>query len=314
VLFEQAASRWGTVITGDVPDFPSSGIALPLPNCTAPDTIDDLHICGQIVEIDGVSGTLGRAGPTFYRDGSNFPVVGVMEFDAADVESLRNDNSFYEVILHEMGHVVGIGTIWRDNGVTGRSLACPYRGRNGNREYRALSGCTIRRLPTELTGGSGARCGHFDDGCFRDELMTSYKSAGTGLLSRLSIATLEDIGYTVNYAAADTYTVANMGRRCVCRRSKVRGRDLSIVKPIEILTNNTKSNVSGMKRKLSDKGLQHAIAHGKKFLLDARKRYNSKPTDTTPLGLKYVGSDFISVLYTDGANGIFSVIVTLDDN
>jgi hypothetical protein len=106
VLFEQAVSRWGTVITSDVPDFPSSGIELPLPDCTAPDTIDDLLICGQIAEIDGVNGILARAGPTTIRTAGGFPIVGQMEFDATDVELLRIYNTFGAVILHEMAHVL----------------------------------------------------------------------------------------------------------------------------------------------------------------------------------------------------------------
>jgi Leishmanolysin len=306
--FEQAANRWMSIVKGDLKDMPSSGLDKPLPDCEIPATIDDLHICGEITEIDGVNGVLGQAGPTYWRNPGFFPYLGTMQFDSADVVQLINDNKFSTVILHEMGHVIGIGTVWKDTGVTGRSPLCPYRGSRGNREYRALSGCIGRRLPTELTGGRGTRCDHFDDKCFQGELMTGYISE-VNILSRLTIATLEDIGYTVSYDEAEPYTSANMGRRCVCRRSKV--RNLSIVKPIEISANNTNSNVSGMKRMLSDEGLKHAIAHGKKYLLAKRKQYS--PTGT-PSGLKYVGSDLISVIYKDGDNGIFSVIVTLDDN
>lgn len=35
-----------------------------------------------------------------------------MFFDIADVSSLLQDDSFYHVVLHEMAHVFGFGTIW----------------------------------------------------------------------------------------------------------------------------------------------------------------------------------------------------------
>jgi Leishmanolysin len=313
-IFREASNRWSDVVIGDVPDISSYGLRKPIPDCTLPAIIDDLHICGEITEIDGPGQVLGQAGPTYFRRGSYLPVLGLMQFDSADVDSLINGNTFSAVILHEMGHVLGIGTVWKRNRVTTKGLFCQYRGINGNREYRALSGCA-RILPVETDGAYGTRCGHFDESCFQDELMTGYVNGATSLpLSRLTVATLEDIGYTVNYAEADPYTVADMNRNCVCKNSKkIRNRDLSIVKPIEILTNKTNSSMSGTKRMLSNEGLQHAIAHGKKYLLAARKRYHSNPAGTLS-GLTSVGSDFISVIYKDGENGIFSVIVTLDDN
>ena len=34
---------------------------------------------------------------------------GEMTFDLYDVENMERSGSFYEVILHEMGHVIGVG-------------------------------------------------------------------------------------------------------------------------------------------------------------------------------------------------------------
>lgn len=41
-------------------------------------------------------------------------------------------------------------------------------------------------------------------------------------LSVLTIAALEDIGYAVNYAAADAYTSDNLNAACTCRRREAR--------------------------------------------------------------------------------------------
>jgi ribosome modulation factor len=173
--FERAARRWKEIIVGDVPARTSTGLSLPFAGCSAPSVIDDLFICGKIDIIDGVGKILGYAGPTWLRGDTSIPFIGQMVFDSADVAGMRSANTFYPIILHEMGHVIGIGTIWERTGVTGTSANnCPYLGVNGNREYREISGCTSRSLPTELGGDAGTRCGHIEETCFKDELMTGY--------------------------------------------------------------------------------------------------------------------------------------------
>jgi Leishmanolysin len=318
--FQNAANRWKQIVVGDVPNINSAGLSLPFTGCTAPATIDDLLICGKIGPIDGVSNVLGYAGPTWVRSSSKIPLMGQMVFDSADVEGMRQRNTLYPVILHEMGHVMGIGTMWEGIGVTGTSAEnCPYRGVNGNREYSTVSGCTGRALPTELDGGDGTRCGHFDEECFKDELMTGY-ATGTMPISRLTVATLQDIGYTVSYAAADPFTVANLNPTCVCNARNLRDRQLlKIVKPID--TTGMPSS-SSRKRKLSNSGFQKAREFGKKILVRGRKRFHKDNESSTMSAAAavakqkkeiYVGGDFITVIYNDGANGIFGVVVTMAD-
>ena len=40
-----------------------------------------------------------------------------MSFDTADLASMEADGTLVDVITHEMGHVIGIGTIWEDKGL-----------------------------------------------------------------------------------------------------------------------------------------------------------------------------------------------------
>jgi trimeric autotransporter adhesin len=172
--FQNAAKRWKQLVVGDVADVQSSGYEMPLSGCTAPNVINDLLICGEVAPIDGEYNVLGYAGPYWLR-GNNIPCIGQMAFDLDDVERMKEENTYYPVILHEMGHVMGIGSIWEGTGITGSSRKnCPYRGANGNREYQAISGCTSRTLPTEQDGGGSTRCGHFSEDCFKDEVMTGY--------------------------------------------------------------------------------------------------------------------------------------------
>ncbi len=49
---------------------------------------------------------------------------------------------------------------------------------------------------------------HWKETTFRTELMTAYLNSGSNPLSAMSIRSFEDLDYTVNTAAADSYTIA----------------------------------------------------------------------------------------------------------
>jgi Ca2+-binding RTX toxin-like protein len=198
--FTQAAARWSQIITADIPDLNSSPWGF----------IDDLLIEARIVHIDGPGGILGQAGPDWIRNGSLLPAHGVMEFDEDDVASMFANGTWTNVILHEMGHILGIGTLWDDDYLDLRNNAGNYIGTYGLAEYRTLSGnFAATSVPLEHGGGSGTAGAHWDEAIFNTELMTGYAEAG-GVpmpISRLTIGALQDIGYTVNYSAADFYTL-----------------------------------------------------------------------------------------------------------
>lgn len=72
-----------------------------------------MYIAGFEVPIDGLGSVLGSAGPRFINSVSGLTVNGRMKFDSEDVaQLLRSDPNFWEnVVVHEMGHVFGIGTL-----------------------------------------------------------------------------------------------------------------------------------------------------------------------------------------------------------
>lgn len=204
--FAAAAARWSQVISGDLP-------GVTLGNGTF---IDDLQIQASIVTIDGVGGVLGQAGPDAFRGGTpggaggaGLPYTGVMEFDTADVTAMETGGTLQGVIMHEMGHVLGLGTLWSSlNLVSGAGGANPvYVGANAVREYNAIFGVTGSSVPVENTGGPGTRDVHWRESTMQTELMTGYASpAGVAMpLSRITVGSLADLGYTVNYGAADVY-------------------------------------------------------------------------------------------------------------
>ena len=60
----------------------------------------------------------------------------------------------------------------------------------------------------ENTGGAGTADAHWRESVFGNELMTGFVDAGVNPLSRVTVASMGDLGYTVNLADADPYTLA----------------------------------------------------------------------------------------------------------
>ena len=200
-IFEDAAARWSQIIVGDLPSM-QTDIGL----------VDDVVIDARGATIDGAGGrngnVLGRAAPTLLRNGSNLPSRGFMEFDTFDLARMESDGSLLNVIIHEMGHVLGHGTVWEAMGLlVGAGTHNPeFFGRNAMREFGELLGTNI---PTPVsvanTGGPGTADGHWRERVFGNELLTGRINPGLNPISRMSIASFEDMGYTVNMDAAEPY-------------------------------------------------------------------------------------------------------------
>ena len=224
--FALAKARVEAMITGDIPDAVVT--ALDVNACGVPgvpaltETIDDVIIYAIVDSIDGPGKVLGSSGPCYVRTSGGLTLVGVMHFDSVDIRGLKNDGRLNDVVLHEMLHVVGIGTLWATKGqVTGAGTAssafigaqavagCVFHGGT------AANQCGGGTVPLESGGGPGTRDVHWRETTsptgigFRTELMTGFVSA-VGVanpLSRISIGSLGDIGYSVNLSVADAYTV-----------------------------------------------------------------------------------------------------------
>lgn len=197
-VFQAAAQRWQEIIIGEL-----QTVQLP-----TGEVVDGLLIDAQGVQIDGPLGTLGRAGPQFVRQNS-LPAKGIMEFDIADLQRMEQEGSLVNVIIHEMGHVIGIGTIWDDLSlIVGCPTANPiFLGDGAIDEFADLLGGAPAAVPVANTGGPGTRCGHWRESVFGHELMTGFLNSGSNPISRMTIAALSDMGYEVNMDAADPYVL-----------------------------------------------------------------------------------------------------------
>jgi len=203
-IFQQAAARWQQIITGDLPNATYNGVA-----------VDDLLIDASATSIDGAGGILGQAGPDRFRSGTSLPYHGVMQFDTADLASLQAGGGLLYTVMHEMGHVLGIGTIWSTKGLlSGAGTSNPrFTGAQATAQYNAIFGTNATGVPVENSGGSGTRDSHWRETTFGNELMTGYLNNGVNPVSRVTIASLADMGYQVNISRADSYSPPGAGFR-----------------------------------------------------------------------------------------------------
>jgi hypothetical protein len=209
--FENAKATWESIIVGyQIDDIQNT-------------TVD---ITVNLAEIDGVGGVLGSAGPTYAKLNaagdavtSNFlyTQAGTMTFDTADTPGLGSDLS--AVILHEMGHVLGIGILWSSSavGFPGRQElyvagSGQYTGAAGVAAYNSEFSQSGTFVPVELGGGPGTAEGHWnevDGGAgntgivsnitgkdFMQEIMTGWLNSGS-FISTLTTQSMVDMGYVV---------------------------------------------------------------------------------------------------------------------
>ena len=62
-------------------------------------------------------------------------------------------------------------------------------------------------MPLETSGRSGTAGAHWSESVFGNELMTEFISEVPDPLSAVTVGALQDMGYTVNYSAADFYSL-----------------------------------------------------------------------------------------------------------
>ncbi|MCL7973601.1 MAG: hypothetical protein M8835_03495 [marine benthic group bacterium] len=221
--FEDAAARWAELIIGDVAD---EIVLEPFaPTCFGEqldpifEQLDDLVVFARVIALDGPGGILGQAGPCFIRTPTGFPLVGLMSFDEADVANLEAGGAFDVVILHEMGHVVGFGTLWDYLGLlvdptfpTGTINDTHFIGANALTAFDDMGGASYpdAKVPVEndnVNFGGGSLNGHWRESVFNNELMSPALNSAVDPISVLTVESLRDLGYDVDETAADAYTL-----------------------------------------------------------------------------------------------------------
>jgi hypothetical protein len=136
-----------------------------------------------------------------------------MEFDRFDVDQLVARGQFAKVVLHEIGHVLGIGTIWnfRRSLLNTTTTGDPFfTGSAARTQFAALNTLTYagNAVPVENTGGTGTANAHWRTSVMVRELMQGFAVISQQPLSRVTVGSLQDLGYLVNVDAADAFSLS----------------------------------------------------------------------------------------------------------
>jgi VCBS repeat-containing protein len=203
--------------------------------------IDDLEITVLARTIDGVGGNIAVGFPTNLRNDTKLPFQAQINIDTFDLidRAVRDYPvaSLEETMQREILHAMGFGTLWQQkNLVTGIGSANPrYLGPRALAEFNAHFNVASTSVPVEnlpdregvgLVVGQHWREEFFEPQNFtppnltaprlRGELMTGFlnytwdanllsRVSEPNLISRVTIASLADLGYIVDLDAADEY-------------------------------------------------------------------------------------------------------------
>ena len=201
--FEYAARRWMSIITEDLPDYEFtqgwSGECGDQPfEIPAGERIDDLRIYVSFLDDDDRYD--GRGGPTLLRE-THLPVVGCVKIKSAW-------SGYREIGLHEIGHVLGVGTIWHEyafgllHALDGDTH---FNGPLAIAAFDDAGGWDYDGAKVPVEQNEDIEGAHWRYSVFGNEIMQG-RYAGTAL-SAITIQTLADFGYGVDVTQADAYTL-----------------------------------------------------------------------------------------------------------
>ena len=225
--FRDAAERWMAILAdSELTDYQTGGTI----DCggqyeQSVATIDDLMIVAAVEEIDGPGGILGQAGPCWVRVENRLPLFGRMVFDAADLESVEREGRLRPLILHEMGHVLGIGTLWGYHGLLRNpsseteTLDTHFAGSLAVAAFNEAGGDGYTggaKVPVENTGGPGTINAHWRVSVFGNELMIGWLG-NSPPLSAITIQSLADLGYTVDPGLDEAYRLPDAATAAAIR-------------------------------------------------------------------------------------------------
>ena len=238
---EAAAERWEQVITADLPDgmipelFFEPGQCGGLGEEVNGTAVDDILVLVLVDSIDGAGRVLGQAGPCGIR-GDVLPFVGVLTLDESDLLPLAGSVTLTSLITHEIGHVLGFGSLWRRatllEGATSQDPR--FTGTSAVAAWRELGG--EGDVPVENEGGEGTADSHLRESVFNRELMTGFAEP-VGVLqpmSNVTISAMADLGYTVDARAADPYSLAQASPAEGAHVRDVSGWDV-VLPPVRML-------------------------------------------------------------------------------
>lgn len=197
-IFIKAARRWEEVVIGDIADvtfkeeFRYTSDVLNQEIIIEPKKVDDLVIyLGKVPDNENFAAS---ASLSYWRSDSNLSVIG----EIALTHTVLEKDYLYAAVLHEIGHILGIGNAWEPSGFD--MIKCgEFTGFAANLVFDMMFPAnTVRYVPVSST------LGHWTNEYMYGELM-SETGTGSAIISKLTIAALSDFGYEVDINAADEF-------------------------------------------------------------------------------------------------------------
>lgn len=211
---EGAAQYWENVLSGGGSLVPGGVLPITI-------RLEDLNL-----KTGGADNfTLAFSGPSVVSDGKQL----FLRSAAATLNRRRlgslDQGSLRTLMIHEFSHALGVGTLWeplsfrlsdgsiRTIGAKGDSSSLINRSSNLYRadsyagwaygELLRDSGRASSVVPTAVPIEPGIFA-HWDESIFQSELLTPV-ATGDQALSTVTLAALRDLGWKVNFGAAQTY-------------------------------------------------------------------------------------------------------------
>jgi hypothetical protein len=163
-----------------------------------------------LIKLDSLPPRIGgQGGPCVLRP-NGLPLLGTISLNLFNY-NLLSDQKLDDLLQHEVGHVLGLGTIWGRGSfarlVDGDSSAADpiFIGPNALSAFALLGRSTRfagRRVPLQI----GVR-GHWRSDAFGGELMSPSLIAQAQPVSSVTVAALRDLGWVVEPEAYEEYAL-----------------------------------------------------------------------------------------------------------
>ena len=218
----EAAGVWASIIDATIFDAPFASI-----------TPNGFQVTMHIeLSNQGNNGTLAYAGvmesyvvpPQPYHTAGGYlsytyngstgfliPTEGLMNMNTAYTASMEANNTVVDVITHEMGHLLGLGSFWgaynEHQATKVDGYATRWKGAQANAFYSSIGG--VGDAPIEDQYGAGTQGAHWDEQMFDTEIMTGFAENTDMPMSLLSVYALADMGWKidVNSDKIDAYVL-----------------------------------------------------------------------------------------------------------
>lgn len=175
------------------------------------------HKIRMKIFVKTLDGGNGEAGPDeeVQIGAFNFPVEGTMIIGNHTYEPGFDQVEFHANILHEMGHIIEIGSFTEDF----MAYYAPLKGNvlkvensQAAQKYNEIYNTSYKYVPLSEDGGhlydyvfQEDKHRRLDDGSILPPLTKEFMANGT-VFGAVTLAVLDDIGYRVSYQGVDAYT------------------------------------------------------------------------------------------------------------